>query len=117
MNFEIHCRYNSSNPEAELEILYNDVTRTKTNEKHKAEYKYKTLFLSKVAHEFKNPLICISELIDQSIENLPMEVMVKNNISSNLKQIKALSSNLHILIKDLNFYSQSSLGCLTSFDR
>jgi hypothetical protein len=43
--------------------------------------------------------------------------MVKNNISSNLKQIKALSSNLHILIKDLNFYSQSSLGCLTSFDR
>jgi hypothetical protein len=68
-----------------------------------------------VAHEFKNPLICISELIDQSIENIPKEVKVKNNIGTNLKQIKALSSYLHILIKDLNFYSQSSLGILTTF--
>jgi signal transduction histidine kinase len=117
MNFEIYCRYNPYNPEAELEILFNDVTRAKTNEKHKAEYKYKTLFLSKVAHEFKNPLICISELIDQSIENLPKEVKATSNISTNLKQIKALSSYLHILIKDLNFYSQSSLGSLTTLDR
>jgi nitrogen-specific signal transduction histidine kinase len=117
MNFEIHCRYNPNNPEAELEILFNDVTRTKTNEKDKAEYKYKTLFLSKVAHEFKNPLICISELIDQSIENLPQEVKAKTNIGTTLKQIKALSSYLHILIKDLNFYSQTSLGSILTFDR
>jgi nitrogen-specific signal transduction histidine kinase len=117
MNFEIHCRYNPCNPEAELEILFNDVTRAKTKEKNKAEYKYKTLFLSKVAHEFKNPLICITELIDQSIENLPKEVKATRDISTNLKQIKALSSYLHILIKDLNFYSQSSFGSTLTFDR
>lgn len=117
MNFEIHCRYNKCNPEAELEILFNDVTRAKTKEKNKAEYKYKTLFLSKVAHEFKNPLICISELIDQSIENLPKELITKSTIGTQLKQIKALSGYLHIIMKDLNFFSHSNSGNAVTIER
>lgn len=119
MNFEIHCRYNAFNPEAELEILFNDVTRAKLKEKNNAEYKYKTRFLSKVAHEFKNPLICISELIDQSVECLPKQgkILNTNNLSTNLKQIKALCSYLHILMKDLNFYSQSNQGRITTFEK
>lgn len=119
MNFEIHCRYNPFNPEAELEILFNDVTRAKLKEKNNAEYKYKTRFLSKVAHEFKNPLICISELIDQSVECLPKQgkILNTNNLSTNLKQIKALCSYLHILMKDLNFYSQSNQGSITTYEK
>jgi two-component system, sensor histidine kinase and response regulator len=86
-------------------------------EKKNAEYKYKTGLLSKVAHEFKNPLICISELIDQTVENLPKEVNNSSNLSTNLKQIKALCNYLHILMKDFNFYSQSNQGSLTTFNR
>ncbi len=66
INFEIYCRYKKTDEENELEILFNDITRIKMNEKQNAEFKYKSLFLSKVAHEFKNPLICITELINQS---------------------------------------------------
>lgn len=135
MNFEIHCRYNSNNPEAELEILFNDVTRAKMKEKNNAEYKYKTRFLSKVAHEFKNPIICITELIDQSIESLPKQGKTSHstnilnstnntnnlnstsNLNTNLKQIKALCSYIHLLVKDLNFYSQSNQGGTTAFEK
>src|SRR5690606_13375170 len=61
-SFEIFCRSNSKGDSSELDLLFNDVTRSKLIEKQNAEFQYKTLFLSKVAHEFKNPLICISEL-------------------------------------------------------
>jgi hypothetical protein len=97
MNFEIHCRYNSSNPEAELEILYNDVTRTKTNEKHKAEYKYKTLFLSKVAHEFKNPLIklffIIFKLLHFNFFNLPPNSYLHLRINRSINRKSTKGSN------------------------
>ncbi len=59
------------------------------------------MFLSKVAHEFKNPLICISELINEIQENN------SNNFenSKNLKQIKSMSEFLLLLIKDLDYFA------------
>jgi signal transduction histidine kinase len=117
MSFEIHCRYISSNQEGEINILLNDVSRIKLKEKQNAEFKYKTLFLSKVAHEFKNPLICISELINQSYESLPKKMSEEIDISKNLKQVKNLSNFLLILIKDLNYFSESLTGKLTVFEK
>lgn len=108
VSFEIHCRYMYSTTEmhGELEILFNDVTRTKLKEKQNAEFKYKSLFLSKVAHEFKNPLICIAELIDQSQE----EIHDNSVLKSTLGQVKSLSDFLLVLVKDLNHFSEYQMG-------
>jgi signal transduction histidine kinase len=106
VSFEIHCRYYNTEKEGELEILFNDVTRTKTKEKQNAEFKYKSLFLSKVAHEFKNPLICIGELIEQSHDQVPFD----SNLKKTLDQIKSLSNFLLVLVKDLNYFSEYQMG-------
>lgn len=106
MSFEIHCRFFKTEKDEELEILFNDVTRTKMREKQNAEFKYKSLFLSKVAHEFKNPLICIGELIDQSHEQSPAD----SNFKKTLDQIKSLSDFLLVLVKDLNHFSEYQMG-------
>jgi signal transduction histidine kinase len=113
ISYEIHCRYYKSGNEGELEILFNDVTRTKINEKQNAEFKYKTLFLSKVAHEFKNPLICITELINQSFDCFPYmadEGNIKKILNKTFFQIKSLSNFLLIMVRDLNYFSECQLG-------
>jgi signal transduction histidine kinase len=116
VNLEVHCRHRNSEKEGELEILFNDVTRTKLKEKQNAEFKYKSLFLSKIAHEFKNPLICISELLNQSYEQLPKNVRKDSKIMSNLEQIKSLANFLQILIKDLHYFSESQFGKISEFE-
>src|SRR4051812_9503325 len=92
-------------------------------EKKNAEFKYKALFLAKVAHEFKNPLICISELIEKSIEvfqQFQLEFQSCDNshdkinkdskgIQENLKLINSFSKFLIILTKDLDYFSGSQL--------
>ncbi len=130
-NFEIYCRYNQSkyqDDDDELEFLVNDVTRTRLIEKHHVEMKYKTLFLSKIAHEFKNPLICIVELINQLHENITKTSKNKmafsdtdnlNNsmIGKSLTQIKSMSNFLLVLVKDLNYFSEIHIGKNVKFEK
>jgi signal transduction histidine kinase len=122
--FEVYCRCsvkNTCNP-IELDFMFNDVTRSKYYQKQKMEFKYKTLFLSKVANEFKNPLISINELINQILSlnshNIKNSDFVnksspqKNNklYSKSIKilnKIKSISNYLIILVKDLDFFSMS----------
>jgi signal transduction histidine kinase len=99
-----------------MEFLFNDVGRTKLREMQLAEFKYKSLFLSKVAHEFKNPLICITELLNRSFDMLPNNVKKNNDLMLNLEQIKSLSNFLQILIKDLNYFSESQFGRRTEYE-
>ena len=95
----------------EIDFLFNDVTRTKIIETNNAEFKYKTIFLSKVAHEFKNPLICITELIDQIYDKFNNNTIEEDvDFKKNLTQIKAFSNYLLILVKDLDFFSQTQVG-------
>jgi hypothetical protein len=68
-----------------------------------------------VAHEFKNPLICITELINQSCEILPRKAKRNEKIMSNLQQTKSLSYYMQILIKDLNYFSESQIGKIIEF--
>jgi signal transduction histidine kinase/CheY-like chemotaxis protein len=113
-NLEVFGRCYSSNHNAidKYEFIFNDITRSKQIEQKNAEFKYKTLFLSKIAHEFKNPLLCISELVDQVNDNLTkvtMEVIKEEDNSSNiLKKIKSLSNYLIILVKDMDYFSQKN---------
>ena len=91
----------------EIDFLFNDVTRTKIIETNNAEFKYKTIFLSKVAHEFKNPLICITELIDQiNDEIICGTFQTPSSNKENLDQIKAFSN----YVKDLDFFSKTQNG-------
>ena len=52
--YEIHYRING---DSEIEFIFNDVTNIKNFETKNTELKCKTVYLSKIAHEFKNPLI------------------------------------------------------------
>jgi signal transduction histidine kinase len=48
-----------------LQFLFLDVTMSRQLEEAKYKKHFKSIFLSKIAHEFKNPLISIKELINQ----------------------------------------------------
>jgi CheY-like chemotaxis protein/two-component sensor histidine kinase len=104
--FEIYYRYylNKDTLEDDFEFIFNDVTRAKLNEKKNAEFKYKTLYLAKVAHEFKNPLICINELSEQLTETIKSGSNF--DIDKINHSIKSLSNYLLILIKDLDYFCE-----------
>jgi signal transduction histidine kinase/CheY-like chemotaxis protein len=108
---EIHGRcYSSNHSEVDkFEFIFNDITRSKQIEEKNAEFKYKNLFLSKVAHEFKNPLLCIGELVDQISENYNSTEIKVTDV---LKQIKSLSNFLIILVKDFDYFSQKNTGII-----
>jgi signal transduction histidine kinase len=100
----------------EFEFIFMDITNTKISERKNAELKYKTKFLSKIEHEFKNPLISIVELTEQLTNNNsnPSDQGVTN--SNYLKQIKSFCNYLLILIKDLNYFSLSNFGIETKLE-
>jgi signal transduction histidine kinase len=96
------------------EFIFNDITRSKQIEQKNAEFKYKTLFLSKIAHEFKNPLLCISELVEQVYDTLLVSKHIngENNNLQILQQIKSMSNYLILLVKDMDFFSQKNSGTI-----
>jgi signal transduction histidine kinase/CheY-like chemotaxis protein len=108
ISLEVYGRCYSTNNNLidRYEFIFNDVTRPKLIEQNTAEFKYKTLFLSKVAHEFKNPLLCICELVDQVNENILTNMRSKDGISDIFKQIKSMSNYLIILVKDMDYFSE-----------
>jgi signal transduction histidine kinase len=116
INLEVFGRCYSSNHNKidRYEFIFNDITRSKQIEQKNAEFKYKTLFLSKIAHEFKNPLLCICELADQVHESLTSDAIenYQNSIADILTQIKSMSNYLIILVKDMDFFSQKSSGTI-----
>ncbi len=91
----------------EITFIFNDVTKTRIREQQNAEVKYKTLFLSKVAHELKNPLICICELVSHLAER---ESFQNSEDLKTIYQIRAMSNFLLVLVKDLNYFAESQLG-------
>jgi CheY-like chemotaxis protein len=94
----------------EFEFIFIDITNTKMTERKSAELKYKAKFLSKIEHEFKNPLISITELTEQlkNEDSNPSDQAFTN--SNYLKQIKSFCNYLLILIKDLNYFSLCNFG-------
>jgi signal transduction histidine kinase len=83
----------------------------------------KSAILSKVAHEFKNPLISIGELVDQ-LANRPTKYSSSNSVVSSfneglknakktkfiIEDIKAYLKYLMLMIKDLNFSTKKELS-------
>jgi signal transduction histidine kinase len=114
LHFEIFGRYyldtdEKGQPIDNYELMLNDVTNAITTEEAKAEVKYKSVFLSKVAHEFKNPLLCIIEFINQlqdCIRGYDLDVSVLDLLG----HIKSMSDFLIILIKDMDYFSTKNLN-------
>jgi CheY-like chemotaxis protein len=89
----------------------------------KMERKFKSSIISKVAHEFKNPLISINELVDQ-LSQRPTKFSSSNSILSTfndnskaarktkfiIDDIKAYLTYLMLLIKDINFSANKELS-------
>jgi K+-sensing histidine kinase KdpD len=75
-----------------------------------AEVRFKSLLLSKISHEIKNPLICISELINQSSENLSKISFDEPEVKKKLKMANYLSNFLQILVNDYEYFSATQRG-------
>lgn len=93
-----------------IDILIDDITEIKIAELTKSETALKQKLFSKLAHEFKTPLLIIKSLItDWSNSFIDVDNSKGNEcaieISSN---IVYLSEYLHFLINDIIFYSNSS---------
>ena len=105
-HFEIYGRSYTNESGENIEIILNDVTRTQIEQEKNTEIRYKSTLLSKFAHEFKNPLICLTEIVEEEIEKM------KSQNKKNFKLMKAISNYLLILIKDIDMFSQIQIeGC------
>ena len=62
------------------------------------------MFLNKIAHEFKNPLICIGELVE--LINEEKNFSRSDRSYKFLQQIKSFSDYLLLLTVDLNYVCQ-----------
>ena len=111
ITYEISFRYDYD----EFEFIFNDITRTKEFEHREYDIKIKNVFLTKVAHEFKNPLVCLSELITQikEVYNSDKAIIQKCDLG------KSLCEYLLILIKDLDYFSleNKNIACETSREK
>ena len=102
-HFELYGRLYNNEEGENVEMIFNDVTRTKIEQEKNAEIRYKTTLLSKIAHEFKNPLICLTEIIEEENEKLSAN-------TKNFKMITAITNYLLILIKDIDTFSEIQFG-------
>jgi signal transduction histidine kinase len=105
-NYEVFCRYTQFRTGDEFEIILNYKTIKNSNRKELSQSKNKELCLSKISHEIKNPLICISELINQINERFSNRICEDKDIINNFTTIQSLSNFVQILIKDLNHFSE-----------
>lgn len=83
-----------------LMLLCEDITRRKMHEESQARVKYHSLFLAKISHEFKNPIISIKEISNQ----------IMNYCNSRTKESIMLIENicdyLIILVKDCSLMTE-----------
>lgn len=130
--FEVLCRKAEYQGNENYDFIFNEVQEKNVQIK---EDSLDPVFLAKVAHEFKNPLICIIELVHQLCDSLKKlkekgfkkrrksslsasynpEALISSNtdgnlldkeLNDNLHQINSLSNYLIILIKDFDYFSQ-----------
>jgi signal transduction histidine kinase len=95
----------------EYEFIFNNITDIKLTEQKSAERKYKSTFLSKISHEFKNPLIGISELVEQIKQCTSLSKIKRDDKNIlYLTQIKSFADYMLYLIKDLKYFYCKNLG-------
>lgn len=85
-----------------IDILMNDITNLKNSERNMAEEKIKHKILSKIAHEFKTPLIMIINQLNElnDLPSMKNNLEVKDICNQNIK----LSEYMTFLINDIIYY-------------
>jgi signal transduction histidine kinase len=86
-----------------IEVFMYDITLNQRIEAIDQTIKLKEKILSKIAHEFKTPLICVISL-SEKIKNQLNCFSSNHNLRSEVKQINDLSNYTLLLINDIAFY-------------
>jgi signal transduction histidine kinase len=94
------------NGENKYEFLFNNVTDKKENFMAKEEMKKKSMSLAKISHEFKNPVIIISELGEEIGEELNKSNCSLQIVHESLNLMKNLAAYILILVKDFEVISK-----------
>jgi signal transduction histidine kinase len=109
--YEILYRKIELNKNYLIDLIFNDITEIKIAEKLESENKYKQLFLAKIAHEFKTPLISIIGIIDKIKSKLNQQ-----NISNKIDTVLSLSYYSIFLVDDIIHYTEMN-RLITKFDK
>ena len=95
-----------------IEVLINDITQMKIAEElNNEKTKYKQKILSKIAHEFKTPLITITSLISKFHQKSDI---LDNSIKQDIYHINNLSNYTIFLINDIIQYLSDSKNVILS---
>jgi signal transduction histidine kinase/CheY-like chemotaxis protein len=102
-----------------IEVFMYDITLNQRIEAIDQTIKLKEKILSKIAHEFKTPLICVISL-SEKIKNQLEGFSSSQDLRSEIKQINDLSNYTLLLINDIAFYlntnSKSLDGVLSNIN-
>jgi signal transduction histidine kinase/CheY-like chemotaxis protein len=102
-----------------IEVFMYDITLNQRIEAIDQTIKLKEKILSKIAHEFKTPLICVISL-SEKIKNQLKCFSSNQDLRSEIKQINDLSNYTLLLINDIAFYlntnSKSLDGVLSNIN-
>lgn len=90
-----------------LEIMFNDVSEIVENEKEKAVVNSRSMYLSKIAHEFKNPITSIMELTNQ----IKDEKKKLPKIYSYANYIEKLCRMMMHFLKDYTLFTNLKFTC------
>lgn len=94
-----------------IDFVCFDFTDILKEEREKAELKVKSLFLAKIAHELKNPLLTIgsvsnfvNDLYSRSLHNL--EFLLESDLGDKLDFLAMVANHAVLVINDLQAYCQ-----------
>ena len=112
--YEILIKISNFLGDIKFEYIINDVTKQKLADKIKKEQKVKSLFLAKIAHEFKNPIITISNLcyaLTTKVASLPLNNITYHSSDESSDEDKSIQYKR----KGSSFGSISSIQETTNF--
>src|SRR5690606_7924807 len=87
-----------------VDLIIDDITEIKQAEKSSSETKLKNKLFSKLAHEFKTPLIIIKNMVNDLVFKINSDLEVEN-IQDQSNNISYLSEYINYLINDIIVYS------------
>ena len=96
-----------------MDLMINDITQIKEHEKEKSVSKLKQCLFSKIAHEFKTPIIIITAKLDELEEeiyslNSNYGAYKAISLSNKIFNIKILSQFVIYLVNDMVEYTKET---------
>jgi signal transduction histidine kinase len=93
-----------------LEMIFSDISRVTHTERQKTINDCRSLYLSKVAHEFKNPLVSLTEL-SENIQDATEKENYKLEICNQVDHIKMICKIMENFLKDFTTFANLINSC------